>query len=261
MTDSKVAHEVSQETTKEQELDSSSDEEHTKSTQNGNKDTHEDNSGDNDESEQKSDDDSQNGVDAPTPIGVIPDISNLTLKHPLQNRWTLWYDNPGKRTSPSSWGDHLKKVTEFDTVEDFWRIFNNIKPASSLPPGSNYHLFKDDIEPKWEDIANSKGGKWTVPIPNTKNRKELVDQAWLYAILGCIGESFEAADEVCGIVVSMRKAQDRLALWTKDWKNEHAVKNLGRQLKAMLELPDNTTIGYLNHEDTLKRTPRNRYEV
>jgi len=259
MTDSEVVHGVSKETTKEQE-DSNSDEEHTKPAQNGNQDSQEDNSGDNEENDQQSDDE-QNGVDGPTPIGVVPDISNLTLKHPLQNRWSLWYDNPGKRTNVASWGDHLKKVFEFDTVEDFWRIFNNIKSASNLPPGSNYHLFKDDIEPKWEDAANSKGGKWVVPIPNTKNRKELVDQAWLYAILGCIGESFESADEVCGIVVSMRKAQDRLSLWTKDWKNEHGVKNLGRQLKGMLELPDNITIGYLNHEDSLKRTSRNRYEV
>lgn len=55
-------------------------------------------------------------VDAPTPIGVVPDISNLSIKHPLQNCWALWYDNPGKKTSVSSWGEHLKKVTSFDTV-------------------------------------------------------------------------------------------------------------------------------------------------
>lgn len=35
-----------------------------------------------------------------------------------------------------------------------------------------------------------------------------------------------------------------------------------RQLKVLLELPDNLTIGYLSHEDSAKsRTARNRYEV
>lgn len=203
---------------------------------------------------------SQDNVDAPTPIGVVPDISNLSIKHPLQNNWVLWYDNPGKRTSQASWGDYLKKVTDFDTVEDFWRMFNNVKPASSLQSGSNYHLFKENIEPKWEDAANAKGGKWTVPIP--RNRKDMVDTMWLYAILGCIGESFEEADDVCGIVVSLRKAQDRICLWTKDWRNEAAVKNIGRQLKAMLELPENTVLGYQSHEDSSKtKSTKDRYSV
>jgi len=192
-------------------------------------------------------------------VVVAPDIS-LTVKHPLQNRWALWYDCPGKKTNMSSWGDYLKKITSFDTVEDFWRVFNNIKPPSVLSSGSNYHLFKDHIEPKWEDQLNSRGGKWTILLP--KNRKELVDQAWLYAILACIGESFDFADEVCGIVVSIRKPQDKFAIWTKDWRNENNVLSLGRQLKGMLELPENISMGYLSHEDSLKmRTSKNRYEI
>lgn len=253
MTDSE---QVAEGTTTHKEVET---EDHTKS-QNGTHDTQE--GGEGNAGPEQQDNEAQNNVDAPTPIGVIPDISNLTLKHPLQNRWVLWYDNPGKRTNAASWGDYLQKVTEFDTVEDFWRIFNNIKPASNLPAGSNYHLFKEGIEPKWEDVANSKGGKWVVGIPNSKNRKEIVDQVWLFAILAVIGESYEAAEEVCGIVVSMRKAQDRLALWTRDWKNEHVIKNLGRQLRASVELPENLTIGYLSHEDSLKtRSSKNRYEV
>ena len=30
------------------------------------------------------------------------------------------------------------------------RLYNNISPASALGQGSNYHLFKEGIEPKWE---------------------------------------------------------------------------------------------------------------
>jgi len=185
------------------------------------------------------------------------------VKHPLQHRWTLWYDNPGKRTNINSWADHLQKVTSFDTVEDFWRVFNNIKPASSLSSGSNYHLFKENIEPKWEDQANSKGGKWTVPIP-TKAKKEVLDQIWLYAILACIGETFESTDDVCGIVVSIRKQQDRICLWTKEARNESGNRMIGRQLKDLLELPENLILGYQSHEESMKPrgvVSKNRYEV
>lgn len=59
-------------------------------------------------------------------------------------------------------------------------LFNNIVPASQLPLGSNYHLFKTGIEPKWEDTANSNGGKWTVQFP-AKQRASL-DQLWLFAV-------------------------------------------------------------------------------
>lgn len=43
-------------------------------------------------------------------------IKDYSMKHPLGHRWTLWYDNPGRRLNVSSWADHLQKVTTFDTV-------------------------------------------------------------------------------------------------------------------------------------------------
>jgi len=191
----------------------------------------------------------------------IAEPSNFAVKHPLQNGWTIWYDNPGKRTNQASWGDHLRKITTFDTVEDFWRVFNNLKPASSLPQGSNYHIFKEHIEPKWEDTANAKGGKWTVSVP-PKSRGSSLDQMWLWTILACIGETIRAPDDVCGLVVSVRKAGDRVQIWTRDATNENACRDIGRSLKETLELQDNIIIGYQSHADSMKKSPsRNKYEV
>lgn len=193
---------------------------------------------------------------------AIAEPSNFAVKHPLQNGWTIWFDNPGKRTNQASWGDHLRKITTFDTVEDFWRVFNNLKPASSLPQGSNYHIFKEHIEPKWEDPANSKGGKWTVSVP-PKSRGSTLDQMWLWTVLACIGETIRSPDDVCGLVVSVRKAGDRVQIWTKDATNEQACRDIGRSLKETLELPDNVIIGYQSHADSMKKssTSKNRYEV
>lgn len=192
----------------------------------------------------------------------IAEPSNFLVKHPLQNSWTIWYDNPGKRTSVASWGDHLRRITSFDTVEDFWRVFNNLKAASTLQQGSNYHLFKEHIEPKWEDPINSKGGKWTVNVP-PKNRTTALDQMWLWTILACIGETINSPDDVCGIVVSIRKAGDRVQIWTRDANNEAACRDIGRSLKETLELPDNVVIGYQSHADSMKKSSsaKNKYEV
>jgi len=194
-----------------------------------------------------------------------PTTSTLAAEHPLQHEWALWYDNPGKRTSTASWGDHLKKIVTFSTVEEFWRVFNNIKPASALQPGSNYHLFKEPVQPKWEDEANQKGGKWVVGIPpksNSRGSQNPTDQFWLWTVLACIGEGFDYGDEVTGVVVSLRRAQDRLALWTRDATNEPVTRSIGRNLKGVLELPDSVLIGYAVHSDALKtKSPKDRYTL
>ena len=53
-------------------------------------------------------------VDAPT-------------SHPLEHKWTLWFDNQKSggagsgKMSAAAWGQTLRSVYTFDTVEDFWR--------------------------------------------------------------------------------------------------------------------------------------------
>lgn len=228
-------------------------------------DSHDDNNNNNDSNDNDNDDNTNTESQTdPLVEGVqsldIAEPSNFSVKHPLQNSWTIWYDNPGKRSNQASWGDHLKKITTFSFVEDFWRVFNNLKPASALAQGSNYHIFKEFIEPKWEDPANSKGGKWTVSIP-PKSRNSALDQMWLWTVLAVIGETFDSPDDVCGLVVSVRKAGDRVQIWTKDATNEQACRDIGRSLKRNLEMPDNILIGYQSHADSMKKASKNRYEV
>jgi len=64
------------------------------------------------------------------------------FKHPLQNTWTLWYLE-NDRTK--SWEDMQNEITSFDTVEDFWSLYNHIKPPSEIKLGSDYSLFKKSI--------------------------------------------------------------------------------------------------------------------
>ena len=41
----------------------------------------------------------------------------LLIKHPLQNRWSLWFF---KNDKLKEWADNLRVITSFDTIEDFW---------------------------------------------------------------------------------------------------------------------------------------------
>jgi len=187
---------------------------------------------------------------------IVEPGQELAAKHPLQNAWVLWFDNPSKRVGAKDWSQNLKKVATFDMVEDFWGIFNNIRPPSRLNAGSNYHLFKVGIEPMWEHPTNQNGGKWNYGIPK-KDGKKLVDDMWLYTILAMIGENFEAGEELCGAVMSLRKAGDRVAVWTKTADDEKAAMEIGSQFKAAIaeclqgDFPDNQ-IEYHVHNDALQ---------
>ena len=49
-----------------------------------------------------------------------------------------------------------------------------------------------------------------------------------------IGESFEYENEVLGAVVSIKKGQNRVALWTRTASDEDAQMSIGQQWKSFL---------------------------
>lgn len=49
-------------------------------------------------------------------------VEGAPAKHPLQHRWTLWFDNPALRgKGGGGWGSSMRPVFTFGTVEEFWR--------------------------------------------------------------------------------------------------------------------------------------------
>ena len=60
-------------------------------------------------------------------------------------------------------------------------LYNNIVAPSKLIHGTDFHLFKEGIEPKWEDPKCARGGKWTFTAPKTSNRGTL-DSYWLNTV-------------------------------------------------------------------------------
>ncbi len=53
--------------------------------------------------------------------GEVPSsVPDFSKKHPLEHKWTLWFDNPQAKQSITKYGSTLKSIYTFDTVEDFW---------------------------------------------------------------------------------------------------------------------------------------------
>jgi len=180
------------------------------------------------------------------------------MKHPLTAAWTLWYDAPVPPNSRQAWGSNIKEVFSFGTVEDFWRMYNNVAIPSQLAQGCTYNFFKTGIEPKWEDPANANGGKWTIVVPKKEGSKGMLDKLWLWLLLACIGQSIEEElDQICGAVVNRRKGGDKISIWVKTGdSDDDIVMRLGNGMKRALELPDAVRLEYTVHPNASARRPK-----
>ncbi|XP_016975204.1 eukaryotic translation initiation factor 4E1 isoform X1 [Drosophila rhopaloa] len=174
------------------------------------------------------------------------------FKHPLMNVWTLWYLE-NDRTK--SWEDMQNEITSFDTVEDFWSLYNHIKPPSEIKVGSDYSLFKKNIRPMWEDAANKQGGRWVITL--NKSSKSDLDNLWLDVLLCLIGEAFDHSDQICGAVVNIRGKSNKISIWTANGNNEEAALEIGHKLRDALRLGRNNSLQYQLHKDTMVKQGSN----
>ncbi|XP_071543316.1 eukaryotic translation initiation factor 4E isoform X2 [Panulirus ornatus] len=189
---------------------------------------------------------------------VSPD---MLIKHPLQNTWTLWFfKQEGNRT----WEECQMEIASFNTVEDFWALYNHIEPASRLKLGCDYSMFKQGIKPMWEDEHNCRGGRWLINL-NKQQRASELDNFWLEVLLLMIGEAFdEHSDEVCGAVVNVRSKGDKIGVWTADAKKSESILKTGHILKERLNIPRHVSIGFQAHTDTMAKsgsTAKNKFTV
>jgi|Transcript_61220 translation initiation factor 4E len=194
---------------------------------------------------------------------MATDAAPLTVdmndKHPLENTWVIWYDSRRlHQQNPNDWFGNLQTVAIFSTVEDFWSTYNHIKRPNDLEFGANYHMFKHGVKPMWEDSANEKGGKWVMTLQ--KEDASRMDDLWELLLLSMIGEylddgagdnSKDGHSQICGAVLSRRKAGPRISVWTRDRENTQALKNIGQRLRSILKLSDKTPLEYQSHADSI----------
>ncbi|KAI9830179.1 MAG: eukaryotic translation initiation factor 4E [Phylliscum demangeonii] len=203
-------------------------------------------------------------------ITVFHDPDHFNVKHPLMHAWTLWFTKPpvGKG---DNWNELLREIITFDSVEEFWGVYNNITPTSQLAVKSDYHLFKRGIRPEWEDTQNKHGGKWAYMYKEKRNVP--IDELWLHTMLAAIGETLEddGDGEVMGVVVNVRKGFYRIGLWTRTVgkpvpggpdadvaggrgrspeKGKEILMAIGKRFKEALDLDDADLVEFSGHTDS-----------
>ena len=117
--------------------------------------------------------------------------------------WILYYHG----TTEKNWSKKsYKKVWEFNTVEDYWRFFNNFE---YLHDGMLFFMRKD-VFPLWEEPKNINGGSWSIKVSN-KEAKDL----WLEITMGMIGGYLTPLhmDDITGLSITPKPRASLIKIW------------------------------------------------
>lgn len=166
----------------------------------------------------------------------------------LKGNWTFWYlIRHGRASVQAANYEHaLHQIATATTAEDFWAIYGHLKRPSTLPSNSDYQVFREGVKPVWEDPSNERGGKWVIRI-----RKDLADRLWEHLLLALMAGALDSC-KVCGVVLSVRYAEDILSVWSSDASDEEAKQSLKEALRAVLCLPPTFNPEYKAHDTAMK---------
>ena len=187
--------------------------------------------------------------------------SYVYQNHPLQNKWVMWYFKPNKSRKRA---DNLTPFISFDTIEEFWWICNIIYPPSDIPPGYDYMLFKEGIQPMWEDENNKNGGRWMFRLRKKESIEQILDIVWMETLLCIIGQVFDDSSyDVCGAVVQKRSTCAKISIWTRNVRNKTHVLRIGRAYKERIKyhMRRRFKMIYQSHLNVAARSPRIKHSL
>jgi len=182
-------------------------------------------------------------------------------KHRLSDAFNFWFFNRRAQVPAASsaavastaapkdqYEGGLFKVGPFSTVEDFWVHYSHARrPTETSQLYILHYCFRDGVEPLWEHPANARGGRWIVRL-----RKGTAGRAWESALLALVGDEFNLGDEVCGVVLSIKKHTDAtLSFWVRATTKEAGLR-VRDAIKRMLGVGSNA-LEYRMHDTSLQR--------
>ena len=173
-------------------------------------------------------------------------------QYPLSTTWKL-YDH--EKSGSDDYDKSTRYIGSFNDAITFWQYFNNIPTPSKLfyqiNTGKPYYqlkdskreissisLFRNDIQPKWEDPVNKLGGE--ISIKKFYKRQttpiKYLDTLWESLVLNCIGENFQYSEEITGIRVVDSSVNNkplyRIELWFSNLEHSEEIEyNIRKVLK------------------------------
>jgi len=179
----------------------------------------------------------------------------LQKELPLRYTWSVWEQIMQSSDGKSGqYSDATHKVSEFGTVEEFWKLWNHMPQPSELlepkrmvreQPDGSLHvidaimIFRENIRPEWEDKMNATGGHFQFQLKPSIGGGQ-VDEYWNNLVLGMIGATIEPANMITGIrlvdKLSGPRAANviRLEVWFTNFDDTAAVGALRKNVEKCM---------------------------
>ena len=164
---------------------------------------------------------------------------------------------PKQTLDSSEYESQVKKIAEFDTIEDFWAIYQHLKKPDNCKQGIEIQMFKEKIKPMWEDEFNKNGGKLSLRL-----NKGYTTIIWEELILGIIGNILpkDISDGINGIVFSSKKESNILQIWFQNY-NKSYTGELEQCIRDLIQIPNDVPIDIKKffYEDEFKKGSNANY--
>jgi len=167
-------------------------------------------------------------------------------KTKLENKFSFWYriddiiqyQLQKQALDKKEYEVQVKKIAEFDSVEDFWGIFQHLRKPDSCRAGIEYFMFKEPIKPMWEDENNKNGGRISIKL--RKDYTTIIWEEMIFALIGGILPK-QMKEEINGIVVTSRKEYNTLQIWFKTYEKQ-IITDLGQCIRDILVIPQEVNL-------------------
>jgi len=199
-----------------------------------------------------------------SPAAAIKESTAVVVEgesHPLTYKWVLW-NSKGDRNDYDT-----KEITDFETVEQFWSLFNFLEENSERILGHYARMcfFRAGISPRYEDPGNAGGGRIVI-----ESSEEAIKEAggpmkiFCTMALLAIGHQFDAYSEnVCGITLMNKKKQVTFEIWVNPLENKPVKLRNAIALRVCEEakLSNKFAFKYHSHENPAIFQPMNKFRM
>jgi translation initiation factor 4E len=157
--------------------------------------------------------------------------------HPLPSGFCFWYLDRKAAVAnreggaSASYDQLLKRLGTFNSVEGFWSYYSHLVRPNELATNIDVMCFREGVSPLWEDKVNLEGGKWVLRL-----KKGMASRCWESVLLALIGDHFHLGEEICGLYVSTKYAEDVISVWNKNASDRQTTLRIRDVLKKILQV-------------------------
>ena len=164
-----------------------------------------------------------------------PDTEQSNCCTKLNYSFAFWFSshNGNKTKQADEYENLLSHIKSFNTVEEFWGIYQHMRRPESLQKGTELFLFKDSIRPLWEDKANSGGGKLVLHFPKNYSNRTWEDILVNLLLLD------ETHNKVNGCVINIKDYYVLQSIWLKNLNGKQEKDKYRKWMLSAQDLPEN----------------------